>query len=208
MCTGWAQEPCKPRRHGPLRHLSGAALLWGTTWSLPLKQECVTSWLGNPVLTAWLRDPSLVPPSQIPVVPSLHCLSSPKTPCPSWPLTLCLSLLFCDPCPPGPSSCCAPTPHSPAPSKRWGSMNWVFIAGHSCLWAQEGTLGGRGALQWGTKQWDALSHSSFFFRSSCCPGACPSPERGVPRKWGDSPASGEPLDLQSFVPSQRCYLME
>lgn len=37
MCVGWVQEPCEPRRYGPLLHLSGAALLWGITWSLPMK---------------------------------------------------------------------------------------------------------------------------------------------------------------------------
>ena len=63
--------------------------------------------------------------------------------------------------------------------------------------------------QWGAKSWVTFSHGSFFsFRASCCPGSCSFPKRGVPRRPVDSPASGEPQDLWSFVTSQHCCLME
>lgn len=137
---------------------------------------------------------------------SFHHLSSHDIPFLSWPLALRLffffllsfsSLFYCccfvcfllalclfylshvSPAPP-PIVCPALTCHSLASGKHWGKVKGVTTV-CACLWGE-----GRAAL----------SHGSFFFRSSCCPGACPSPGRGLPRRS----ASGEPQDR---CPSRR-----
>lgn len=68
-------------------------------------------------------------------------------------------------------------------------------------------LGEEWASQWDAENWAALSHGSFSFRFSCRTGAYPFPERRMPRRPGDSPASGEPQDFWFFLMSQCCCLM-
>ncbi|KAF5921731.1 hypothetical protein HPG69_012902 [Diceros bicornis minor] len=101
------------------------------------------------------------------------------------------------------------TPHSPALSRHCGNVKWVFNNSPYLLVGQESSVWGEEwASQWDAKSWAAVPHGSFLsFRSSCCPGACPFPERWVPRRPSDSSASDLSC-IHSEPPSFPCLLLK